>query len=138
MNPPPTTLGPNGEGIGVDLVRVSRFEAHLDDHRFLERVFSPREVEDAGSGPSRAARLAVRWAAKEACAKALGTGIGEHLGWRDIEIQRTATGAPAIVLGETALARHGDPSLLLSMSHDGEYAIAMVWVLHRSSTNRQG
>ncbi len=116
----------NVSGVGIDIVRVERFTAKLDDNRFLERLFSERELEDAGPGPMRAARLAARWAAKEATAKALGCGLGSKLGWQEIETVRTESGKPEIILSEEAARRHGSPNLHVSISHDGDYSIAIV------------
>ncbi|MDP8209044.1 MAG: holo-ACP synthase [Candidatus Electryonea clarkiae] len=113
-------------GVGIDLVQISRFEHHLDDMRFLKRLFSEREIQDAGSGTQRASRFAARWAAKEATAKALGCGLGEKLGWREIETVKNEFGKPSILLSPEADKRHDYPILSLSMSHDGEYAIAIV------------
>jgi holo-[acyl-carrier protein] synthase len=115
-------------GIGVDLVRIDRIAEHLEDERFLNRLFTPGELKDAGNGPQRAARLAVRWAAKEALAKALGCGFGDALTWNDVEVVRGENGAPSLRLSERAGLRYGNPNTFVSLSHDGEYAIAMVWL----------
>ncbi len=119
-------LAGNVSGVGIDIDRVERFTAKLDDSRFLERLFSARELEDAGPGPMRAARLAARWAAKEATAKALGCGLGGKLGWQEIETVRTASGKPTIILADEAAARHDYPVFHVSISHDGDYSIAIV------------
>ncbi|MFH0883325.1 MAG: holo-ACP synthase [bacterium] len=121
-------LIPAPHGIGIDLVRIDRITEHLEDERFLNRLFTPGELKDAGTGPQRAARLAVRWAAKEALAKALGCGFGDVLTWNDVEVVRRENGAPSLHLSERAMLRHGNPATLVSLSHDGEYAIAMVWI----------
>ncbi len=113
-------------GIGVDIVKVSRFDKHLENKLFLERLFTPVELADAGDGPNLASRLAARWAAKEAAAKALGCGFGGKLGWREVEIIRGDNGKPHLKLDPEADRRHGHPHLSLSISHDGDYAIAFV------------
>ena len=126
MADPRTFAAP--DGIGIDLVRIERIAEHLDDKRFLERLFTPGELSDAGDGPQRAARLAARWAAKEALAKALGCGFGDALTWGDVETVRGDNGAPSLRLSDRAIKLHNNPKALVSLSHDGDYAIAMVWV----------
>jgi len=115
-------------GVGVDLVEVARLQrAEARWGRvFLERVFTPRELADAGGGAARSQRLAVRFAAKEAVFKALGTGR-PALGWRDVEIVRETSGRPRVVLSgrASALARQcGVTEVLVSLSHVGTLALA--------------
>ncbi len=123
------SLPHNIRGIGVDMARIARFEEKAHDERFLQRVFTPVELEDAGDGQARAQRLAARWAAKEAAAKALGCGMGSELGWQDVAVLRDEKGAPRIALSERAREHHGNIQLMLSLSHEGEYAIALVLAL---------
>jgi holo-[acyl-carrier protein] synthase len=123
----------NGAGIGIDIVLVERMARRLGDEKFLGRLFHPGELENAGSGPGRAARLAARWAAKEAMAKALGCGFGPELSWADVEVFRQESGQPLLKLSGRAMKRHGNPVTALSMSHDGDYAVAVVWILSRES-----
>ncbi|HEY8393459.1 MAG TPA: holo-ACP synthase [Thermaerobacter sp.] len=117
-------------GIGIDLVRVDRVR-HVFERRgarWLDRVFSPAEQRDAGDGPHRWRRLAARWAAKEAFAKALGTGV-RGLRWRDIEVRRDPSGRPVLHLAGAAAERAraaGVVSVHLSLSHDTEWAVAQV------------
>jgi holo-[acyl-carrier protein] synthase len=106
-------------------------EEKLQDSVFLGRIFTERELEDAGTGPARAARLAARWAAKEALAKALGCGFGDSLTWADVEVLRGENGAPSLRLSERAVLLHDNPVTMLSMSHDGDYAMAVVWLTER-------
>ncbi|MFJ4037440.1 holo-ACP synthase [Microbacterium sp. NPDC090007] len=109
-------------GIGVDLVDVPRFEAHLDrTPRLLPRLFS------AGERVLKPRSLAARYAAKEALIKALGGSDGVH--WTDIEITSEPSGRPVFALsGETAatVADRGITALHLSMSHDAGLATAYV------------
>ncbi len=112
---------------GVDLVEISRIQAVLDHHgqRFLERVFTEAEIARYGG---RVASLAARWAAKEAVAKALGSGIGE-IGWREIEVLADAEGAPVLHLYGAAAARAATLGLTewaISLSHTEAQAIAFV------------
>jgi len=113
-------------GIGIDLVSVKRFEERLQDTAFLERLFTPEELTYAGEGSQRAARLAGCWAAKEAVAKALGCGFGAELTWKDVEINHNQKGQPIVKLSQRAEQKHNNPRLMLSISHDGVYAIAIV------------
>jgi holo-[acyl-carrier protein] synthase len=113
--------------VGVDLIeraRLLRTYARFGD-RFLRRVFTERELEQAGG---RIERLAGRFAAKEACAKALGTGIGA-VAWREIEIVRLAGGKPSVQLhgGAAALAAHlGLMAFDVSLSDTHDHALAVV------------
>jgi len=115
-------------GVGVDLVEVTRIAAAVDRHgeSFLHRVYTPGEIAECGG---RTERLAARFAAKEAVAKAFGTGIGRAMVFHEIEVTNQATGQPAIALhgaaAATAAAR-GSPSIHLSLSHTATYAIAFV------------
>ena len=118
-------------GIGVDVVDVARIEEAIARHgeRFLERTFTEGErvyCEGlAQSGPSYAARFA----AKEAVAKAFGTGIGGEAGLREIEVVRAESGAPGIRLSGHAAefaASHGISQVLVSLSHTRHSAVAQV------------
>jgi holo-[acyl-carrier protein] synthase len=110
-------------GIGVDVVDVARFEKILQrTPTMAERLFTASEREVV-----RPERLAARFAAKEALAKALGAPGG--LGWHDAEVVTEAGGRPALrVTGTVAAvaARLGVASWHLSLTHDGGVAIAMV------------
>lgn len=112
---------------GIDLIEISRLEemAPAIRQRFLKRVFTPLELELLGDSP---ASLAGRFAAKEAAAKALGTGIGA-ISWQEIEIRRGEKGEPLLVLNGRAL----EIALLLglqtwsvSISHNRTTAAAVV------------
>jgi holo-[acyl-carrier protein] synthase len=119
-------------GIGHDLVDGRRIEALLARHgeRFLDRVFTPEEQVYAAGRPERLAR---RFAAKEACAKALGTGIGESALFREIAVTRSSCGQPALALSGRAAATLSRmipsglaPVLHLSMTDDWPFASAFV------------
>lgn len=94
-------------GIGVDLVDMRRIEALIDrfGDQFMTRIFTSRERLYASSSPHPIRALANRFAAKEAAAKALGTGMREGIGWQDIEIERASTGAPSLILHHKAKER---------------------------------
>ena len=117
----------DGLAVGVDLVEIRRIAALVEQHgeRFTGRVFTPGEVADCGG---RAESLAARWAAKEAVAKALGTGIGA-VGWQEIEVMRGESGCPAVILHGRAATLAVDRGLTrwaLSLTHDGGLALAFV------------
>lgn len=120
--------------LGFDLVQVSQVAASMESFGALyeTRLFTPLELEYAGCGESeRAERLAARFAAKEAVIKALRLS-NEGIGWREIEVIKLADGDCDVLLhGRTAeLARRmGVERVLLSLSHDGDYAGAFVSVL---------
>ena len=114
--------------VGVDLVEQRRVvETHARfGERFLAKVFTRREREQARG---RIARLAGRFAAKEACAKALGTGIGRDAGWHEIEIVRLPGGKPSLELHGRAAERAralGITELDVSISDTHEHALAVV------------
>jgi holo-[acyl-carrier protein] synthase len=121
-------------GIGIDLVEIERLAKALGaphGPRFEERVFTEGERADcAGRGAQgRIACLAARFAAKEACLKALGTGWSEGLSFRQVEVVRSSDGAPRLVLSGRAAERAGSMSvrgLHLSVTHERGVAGAVV------------
>lgn len=115
---------------GIDFIEIERFNVAIQRHgeRFLERVFTLRELEEVGDN---VASLAARFAAKEATAKALGTGIGD-VGWQEIEILRGPERQPNLLLHGRAsdLAESLDlETWSLSLSHSQSHAIALVVAL---------
>ncbi len=95
-------------GIGSDLCDIRRIEKTLERHgaRFAERVFTDVERAKADRrGPTRAATYAKRFAAKEACAKALGTGMRDGVFWRDMGVVNQRSGQPTMRLTGGAAAR---------------------------------
>ena len=124
----------NAPRIGFDLVRISEIASSIEQfgNRFTHRLFTPSELAYANSGADLSAeRLAARFAAKEATIKALklsNTGIG----WREIEVFKSEDGDCEVVLHGHSLdlaCALGVKKILLSLSHDGDYAGAMVTVL---------
>ena len=94
-------------GIGSDLVDIRRIEKTLERHgeRFLARIFTDAERARAERRSGRAATYAKRFAAKEACAKALGTGLRAGVFWRDMGVVNLPSGRPTMRLTGGALAR---------------------------------
>ena len=94
-------------GVGTDLIDIRRIErtiARFGD-RFLDRVFTETEREKALSRASPAAAFSQRYAAKEACAKALGTGFRQGVFWRDIGVDNWKSGQPYLQLTGGAMRR---------------------------------
>ena len=116
-------------GIGIDLIKISRLANLIDNKRFIERVFTSREIEHASGYRLRLVHLAGRWAAKEAVSKALGCGISAELSWKDIEIINDENGRPAAYLSAEAGKVHNNPTISLSISHDGNYATAIALIM---------
>jgi holo-[acyl-carrier protein] synthase len=113
--------------VGVDLIEISRIEAMVERYgdRFLERVYTEGELAYAAG---RLSALAARWAAKEAAAKALGTGIGQ-VAFRELEVVCDAQGKPELWLHGNAArlaARLNLGQFALSLSHTAGYALAFV------------
>jgi holo-[acyl-carrier protein] synthase len=112
--------------VGIDLVDVSRIAASIDafGERFLRRVFTEGELAYAQAAPALTVeRLAARFAAKEAAKKALDL---EGVGWRDLEVARSPSGACHLILHGAARVAAGAMSFALSMSHEGDHATAVV------------
>ena len=112
---------------GIDLIEIERIASAIERHgdRFLNRIFTARELADCNG---RAESLAARFAAKEATAKALGTGFGE-IAWDEVEIQRAENGAPTLVLYGKAAKLEEKEKLTtwsVSLSHTQSHAVAMV------------
>jgi holo-[acyl-carrier protein] synthase len=118
-------------GVGIDVVPVSRVQEMMDRHgdRLMERMFTPREREIAGTRAQTMLHLAGRIAAKEATYKALSAqGAEPTIGWHDLEVTRLEDGRPAMVLHGAALERFralGATRCMLSLSHDGGIAAAV-------------
>ncbi len=116
-------------GLGVDIVEIARLTLAIErqGQAFLDRCFLPTEQEYCNSHREPARSYAARFAAKEAVAKALGTGFGAHLGWCDVEVRRKESGEPFIILhgtGAKTANRLGITTLLVSLSHSERYAVA--------------
>lgn len=116
-------------GVGLDLIDLSRFEILYggDDPALLDRCFTAQELADAGDGVDRLARLAARFAAKEAVLKVIG-GLKDGMALTDIEVSRLADGAPSVAL--TGMARTcaetlGIARIHISLTHSAASAAAV-------------
>jgi len=116
-------------GIGVDIIEIGRVQKALQNTRFQERVFAMSEQEYCTQKANPWESYATIFAAKEATAKALGVGFGKELGWLDMEITHTLTGAPQVIFCNKGLElakKKGVKTAWVSLSHSKENAIAMV------------
>ena len=122
-------------GIGSDLTDIRRIEATLKrfGDRFTQRVFTETERRRAECRAGAAATYAKRFAAKEACAKALGTGIRRGVAWRDMGVVNMPSGQPTMALTNGAAERLAAlvppgfrPVIHLSLTDDHPYAQAFV------------
>lgn len=117
-------------GLGVDVIEIERIGKVINRHggSFLKHVFTDEERAAApDNADAAAAYYAGRWSAKEAVAKVLGTGIGEHCAWKDIEITRHPSGRPLVTLtgtGADTAAGLGIEHLHISISHERKLACA--------------
>lgn len=125
-------------GIGIDVVEVDRIQASLDEFkdRFLDRIFTKQEQEYCNRQKRPELHLAARFAAKEAIAKAFGTGIGKEIGWLDMEISRRSTGEPEVILsdqGQNYADSRGVTEVMVSLTHAKHYAAANAVILGGAS-----
>ncbi len=114
--------------IGIDIVAIDRIQnifARFGE-RFLRYFLNPQEIQILESKGYKIQSIAGFWAAKEACSKALGVGIGKELSFLDINISYNAKNAPILELSESKLKAHNIKQIDLSISHDGGFAIAAV------------
>jgi holo-[acyl-carrier protein] synthase len=116
-------------GTGIDIVETRRISETLErfGERFLNRIFHDAEVAYARTMKKADLHLAARFAAKEAISKAFGTGIGEQLGWKDMEIRRRDSGEPYVVMhgkGLDLMKSRGATAIHVSLSHTDGYAAA--------------
>lgn len=117
--------------IGIDLIATARMERFMK--RFGEKGLRRFLLESEIALINNHKTAAGFWAVKEAFSKALGTGIGSECSFLDICIYKDSKGAPHLRLAKDLVKRHGLQSSSLSITHDGEYAIAVVHLLKDSS-----
>lgn len=118
-------------GIGADIVRVARMSRNLEQYgeRFAERILTVAELEEFHRDPRPAQFLAKRFAAKEAAAKAMGTGFRDGIKLRHIGVAHDAAGRPRLEFsGQAAefIRRQGISDIHLSMADERDHAIAFV------------
>lgn len=118
-------------GSGIDLVEIERIQNSVDrfGERFLDRIFTEAEQAYCLRKRNAAESLAARFAAKEAGAKALGTGISQGVGWLEIEVVREPGSRPTLAFRGRAAeraARMGVCNIALSLTHSNSTAMASV------------
>ncbi|MCP4936494.1 MAG: holo-ACP synthase [bacterium] len=122
-------------GLGNDLIDIRRIEKVIDKYgeRFLERIFTPIEREKSERRAGRVASYAKRFAAKEACSKALGTGLAQGVYWRDMGVVNLRSGKPTMNLSgrafehlEALVPLGHDPRIDLTITDDFPLAQAIV------------
>jgi len=117
---------------GTDIIEISRIKETIEKYgiSFIERIYSTYEIEYCEKkGNVKYQHYAVRFAAKEAVAKMLGTGFNGSFEWKDIEVKNDEFGKPKIELANGAkkiFAEENLEKIDISLSHCKEYAIAMV------------
>ncbi len=117
-------------GLGNDIIEISRIRQSIERHgaHFLDRLFSQQEQDFCYKYADPVPHFAGRFAAKEAIAKALGTGFGEHLAWHDIEIINDQLGKPIVHLSAALKTKLDNPHIHVSISHSTDYATAVaIW-----------
>ncbi len=118
-------------GLGTDIIEISRIKKIIKKHNdsFLKRVFTQNEIFIGKKHKEPYTFYAGRWAAKEAFAKALGTGIGEHCNWTDIEIMNNQNGKPICSVSgkaEKVIKNSKISKIHISISHEKDYATSTV------------
>lgn len=118
-------------GTGIDIVAISRFERFVEENNaaLFQRLFTAGEMEYCAARKRSAQHYALRFAAKEAFLKALGTGLRGSLSWRDMEVVHDVNGKPELKLSgeaERQFVSKGLSKCFLSLSHDGGCAVASV------------
>jgi phosphopantetheine--protein transferase-like protein len=132
-----TIIGGGIQGIGIDLVNISTIREMIrrTDGVFVAHTFSEREREDAGAAPDEAAFYAGRFAVKEAVFKALAHLTAERtFDFRIVESQRMADGRPELIVNATMarlLEEAGADGVLISLSHEGDFAIAIAQTIKK-------
>ena len=119
---------------GIDIIDIRRIKKTLDTFgdKFKKRCFSPNEIIRSENTIKSSESYAKRYAAKEVCAKALGTGLARGVFWKDIEVYNDKCGKPKIKLHKNALkffqkiTKNSKASIEVSLSDEFNYAIANV------------
>lgn len=121
-------------GIGTDIVECLRVAKMIEKHEdvFIQRVYTPGEIDYCGTRKASTQHYAGRWAAKEAILKAMGTGWSNGIQWTDIEVVNQMGGKPFVRLGGQAKViceGKGIEQILISISHCRNFATAFATAL---------
>ena len=120
---------------GIDIESIERFAPLSSKEGFLRRVFTPGELAYSCNKRAPHRHLAGRFAAKEACMKALGTGLSGGIRWRDVEVVVAEDGRPGLRLHSTAKKSLGPGRAFLSITYSGELAVALVVIEKQQGEN---
>jgi holo-[acyl-carrier protein] synthase len=114
------------DSVGIDIIEVHRIRKAIDrwGDSFLQRVFTPWEINYCNNKQFPEQSFAARFAVKEAVLKAVGTGLSNGIKWTSVEVVNTALGQPTVRLGETVQKIIGKKKIIISMSHTRENALA--------------
>ena len=123
-------------GNGIDIININRIRKVIDKYgyRFKKRCFCISEIERSEKRLNSVESYAKRYAAKEACAKALGTGLARGVFWKDIEVENNQFGKPFIKLHGNAkeifknMNKNSNTHIEVSLSDEKKYAIANVTI----------
>lgn len=123
-------------GIGIDIIEINRIRKSIEkfDYHFLNKIFTPTEIEYCQSKKNKYQHFAARFAAKEAIAKALATGWSKEFRWKDIEIFNEKSGMPNVKLsGNLQKFLGDDKSLKITMSHSEHYVTCFAIIYANNS-----
>ena len=122
-------------GIGSDIVNIKRIEKTINrfGKKFINRCFTKVEIDKSESRINKSASYAKRFAAKEACSKALGTGLSKGIFWKDISVNNDKYGKPIIILNGNAekklkelIPKNKKPMVNLTITDESQMAYAIV------------
>jgi holo-[acyl-carrier protein] synthase len=117
--------------IGIDIIKISRIDSLIErfGKRGLRRFLSENEIDNSRGKTSR---IAGYWSVKEAISKALGVGIGANFSFHDVEIAKDSLGRPVAILNEKIKEKFNISDIAISITHDGEYAVAVATITSTS------
>lgn len=119
------------DSVGIDIVEVHRIKRAIEHwgDKFIQRIYTPWEINYCSGKSFPEQSFAARFAAKEAVLKAIGTGYNNGIKWTSIEIVNDERGQPAIRLGQKIQDVIGQKKIVISMSHTHEHAVATAIML---------
>jgi len=125
-------------GIGIDIIEISRIKKSIERYKehFLDKIFTPNEIEYCLSKANKYQHFAARFSVKEAVAKALSTGWNNEFSWQNIEVFNEATGMPYVKLtGKLESFLADGKEVKVSMSHSQDYVTAVA-IIYKSDINK--
>ena len=130
-------------GIGIDIINIKRIEKIINKYgiKFILKCFAKNEIERSEENFNTINSYAKRYAAKEACAKALGTGLARGVYWKDITVENNIYGKPTIILHRIARKRLKELSskpcrIDVSLSDEKNFAIANVLISQKNEIQK--